>query len=182
MTTPAHVTSIEALHEFRGALIRFAEDAAAAVDSLRQEVLRTIEWIEHDRPAYWKRQVQQSFDTVAQARTRLEIAQMRAMEGHGSSCIEEKKALTNARNRLQFAQEQIHVVRQWAIKLQHESDDYRSRTGHMEGLLKRELPMAIARLQRMTESLDRYAERLPRADNSNNASKDKSEQAQPKSE
>lgn len=169
MATPAHVTSIEALHAFRGAMIRFGEEATAAVDSLRQETLRTIEWIEDDRPAYWKLQLKKSFDGVAQARTQLEIAQMRAFEGQGSSCIEEKKQLTSAKRRLQFAEEQIHVVRQWAIKLQHESDDFRGRTSHLEALLKRELPLAIAKLQRMAESLDRYAERLPRPSTSDSS-------------
>lgn len=171
MTTPAHVTSIEALHAFRGSLIRFADEATSAVDSLRQEVLRTMEWIEHDRPGYWKQQLKKGFDGVAQARTQLEIAQMRGFEGQGSSCIEEKKRLSTAKQRLQFAEDQIQVVRQWAIKLQRESDDFRSRTGHLEGILKRELPMAIAKLQRMAESLDRYAERLPRQEATDVAAK-----------
>jgi hypothetical protein len=162
MTTPAHVTSIEALHAFRGALIRFVDEATSAIDSLRQEVLRTMEWIEHDRPGYWKQQVKRSYDGVAQARTQLEIAQMRMFEGQGPSCIEEKKRLATAKARLQFAEDQIQVVRHWAIKLQRESDDFRGRTGQLEGMLKRELPMAIGKLQRMVESLDRYAERLPR--------------------
>jgi len=164
MTTPAHVTSIEALHAFRGALIRFADEATSAVDSLRQEVLRTMEWIEHDRPGYWKQQVKRNFDGVAQARTQLEIAQMRTFEGQGPACIEERKRLANAKARLQFAQDQIQVVRHWTIKLQRESDDFRGRNGHLEGILKRELPLAIGKLQRMVESLDRYAERLPRQD------------------
>jgi hypothetical protein len=162
MTTPAHVTSIEALHAFRGALIRFADEATSAVDSLRQEVLRTMEWIEHDRPGYWKQQVKRNFDVVAQARTQLEIAQLRTYEGQGPACIEERKRLSHAKDRLQFAQDQIQVVRHWTIKLQRESDDFRGRTGHLEGILKRDFPMAIGKLQRMVESLDRYADRLPR--------------------
>lgn len=158
MTTPAHVTSIEAVHNFRAAFIRFAEEATAAVDTWRQEVLRTQEWIETDRPGYWRQQVRLGFDGIAQARSRLEVAQQRVFDGQGPSCIEEKQDLRAAQQRLQFAQEQVRVVRQWAMKLQRESDDFRGRIGHLESALKRDIPRAIAKLQRMAEALDRYAE------------------------
>ncbi len=161
MSTPANVTSIEALHHFRAALIRFTEDVTSVVDNLRQEVLRTLEWIEHDRPAFWKEQVRRGFDGVARARSRLELAEKRTMEGQGPACIEEKVALRKAKDQLQFAQDQIHVVRQWVIKLHSESDDYRSRLSHLDGFLKRELPQMIAKIQRMTAALDSYAETLP---------------------
>ncbi len=161
MTGPANVTSIEALHQFRGALIRFAEDVTAIVDNLRQEVSRTLEWIQTDRPVYWREQVRLGFDGVARARSRLEIAEQRMMDGQGPACIEEKSALRKAKAQLQFAQEQVHVVRRWAVKLQSESDDYRSRLGHLDGFLKRDLPRMIAKIQKMGEALDRYAESLP---------------------
>lgn len=160
MSAPAHVTSIEALHTFRAALIRFAVDAIGIVETLRQEILRTLEWIEMDRPAYWKDQVRRGFDGIAQARSQLEIAQRRAFDGQGPACIEEKVALRNAKQRLQFSQDQIKVVHNWAIKLQSESDDYRSLVGHLESYLKGDLPRAIARLERMIEALDRYAEKM----------------------
>lgn len=158
MSLPANVTSIEALHTLRVALIRFAEEATGVVDGWRQEVLRTLEWVDIDRPGYWKEQVRRSFDSVAQARSQLEIARRRAFDGQGPSCIEEKVALQNAQRRLQFSQDQIHVVRNWAIKLQQESDDYRSLIGHLESFIKSDLPRAIARLERMLEALDRYSE------------------------
>ena len=158
MSPSANVRSISALRYFRASLIKFAEEADKAVVTMQSEVHRTTEWIENDRPSYWKEQIRRGFDRVSQCRIALETCRMRTVAGNRPSCIEEKKAFEQAKRRLQTAHEKVEAVRRWANKIRHSSDEFRGRIGQLDHFLRNDIPRVVMLLDRMIAALEAYAE------------------------
>lgn len=154
----ADVRNIEAINDFRIALIIFIEDAQSALQMMGMELNQTSEWIEHDRPQYWKNQERVAFDRVAQTRTAYETCRMRTVAGHRPSCIEERVAYEAAKRRVQHCHEQIEVIKRWARKLSQESDEFVGRLARLQAMLEVDLPKAVARLERMSATLEEYSE------------------------
>ncbi len=162
----ANVRSLDCLRRLRPALIRIEGDLAVALSGLRQELNRGTNWLDHDCPAHWQREIRSGFDRIARARTELNRKQMITVAGHKADCIEEQKALRLAKQRLEFAQEKIRICRQWSIKTHRNGDEYKSRIGRVEQSLAHRFPMLIANLERMITALEHYAssERRPMLD------------------
>ena len=156
MSGAANVRSIEVMRGFKAALLRFAEDAQSALDSLRQEVLREMEWVEHQQPVYWKQQEQRAFGQISTARANLELCRSRKMGTFRPSCIEEQVALQKAKERLEVVQEKHDLVRRWVIRLQRDSDEFRASLMQMEHYLHSDYRRTLAWMDRMLDSLDAY--------------------------
>jgi hypothetical protein len=154
----ANIRDIEALHNFRAKLMRFAEEVDGSLQTLHLETRRAIEWIEFDCPHYWTAQMRKSFDLVASTRTALTTCQMRTVAGRRSSCIEEKVAYDRAKRRLQHCQEQIEQIKRWAQKIRHDSEEFQGRLTALRRLLDQDIPQALAWLERSSAALERYAD------------------------
>lgn len=158
MNSSAKVTSLDAMRTFYSAILKFAEEAELALAMMRTESLRSIDWIENDRPSYWKRQIQKSYDLIARRRQELQQCKMRTFEDFRPSCIEEKKALEKAQRRLQHCQEIYDQIPQWASKIRHESEEHRGRMGQIGHILAADVPQMLALLKNMIQALEDYAE------------------------
>lgn len=155
---PAHVTSIDAIAEFRGALRVFEADAAQAILTLDEQTRRALNWLDNEAPAYWRQEVRRCSDQLARTRSALETCRMRTVAGQRSACLEEIEAFRAAQRKLRAAEEQIDVVRQWAQRVRRELDDYRGRTMGLRMALERDVPKTLGLLERTISSLDAYAE------------------------
>lgn len=162
MGTSARVTSIEAVSRFRQTLASFTDEIAGALFSLRAEIAKTQDWLEHDCPHYWREQTRVAFDRIASARSNLETAQMRGkVAGHRPTCYDEQVALRKAKQRLQFAQDQIDVARRWGNKFRHEAEEYKGCLGKLQYLLDHDLVVLQSKLDGMIRSLEEYLEGQP---------------------
>ena len=156
MNAPANVHSVEAVRDFRGSLLQFGEQATDCLDSLHAQVHRMIDWLEHDRPAYWQQQVRRGFGQVAEARLSLQRCRMKAVGDHRPACVEEKQALSRAKLRLEYCQQKIEVVRRCQRVVEEESNQFRGRCGQVDSLLQRDLPRMTGLLDRILVSLEAY--------------------------
>jgi exonuclease VII large subunit len=154
----ANVRSLDSVQRFRPKVSQFEEDLAAALTTLRVEINRTLQWIDHDCPQYWQNQVRTGFDRVAEARTQLTRKSMITVAGHRSECIDEKKALAKAKQNLELAQQKVQACRQWSIKAHHAADEYTARVGRVEQMVGRGLPRIKMMLDRMIAALEDYAQ------------------------
>jgi hypothetical protein len=154
----ANVRSLDSIQRFRPKVAQFEEDLGSALTSLRQEISRTLQWLDHDCPSYWQNQVRSGFDHVAEARTTLMRKQMITVAGHRSECIDEKKALSKAKQNLELAQEKVQACRQWSIKAHHAADEYTARVGRVEQAVGKGLPRIKMMLDRMLAALESYAQ------------------------
>jgi hypothetical protein len=157
MSPRANVRSLDSVQRFRPKVAQFEEDLGAALTSLRQEINRTLQWLDHDCPNYWQNQVRNGFDRVAEARTTLMRKSMMTVAGHRSECIDEKKALAKAKANLELAQQKVQACRQWSIKAHHAADEYTARVGRVEQSVGKSLPRIKVMLDRMIDALQSYA-------------------------
>jgi hypothetical protein len=52
----ANVLSIEAVRDFRIALLMFQQNVGDALMAMQEQVYSALEWIENDRPRHWHQQ------------------------------------------------------------------------------------------------------------------------------
>lgn len=160
MSGEAQVRSIVHIRDMQAAVRVFRDSASNALDLMLMELQRAIEWIEHDRPAYWEQQTRRAFEQVAATRTAMNTCLMRTVAGRHPSCIEEKQAHEKAKRRLQHCQEQIERVKRWSVKIRHEVDEFRSRISALRRRLDGELPKSAQYLDRMASALEAYADMI----------------------
>ena len=163
MTRSAHVTSIDAIAAFGGALRNFEDQSTRALVSIDEQAKGAQQWLEHDAPAYWRAQIRQRYDDVARTRTALESCRMRKVADNRPACLEEIAAHRTAQRRLQEAEDKVEEVRRWAQKVREEIDEYRSRIAKFRLSLERDMPRTLALIDRTVATLDSYAERSPAA-------------------
>jgi hypothetical protein len=89
--------------------------------------------------------------------------QLITVAGHRNECIEEKKAFQSAKQRLESTEEKLRTIRAWSVKLHRAVDEFQSRVGRLEQSVGEGVPRFLGVLERVTASLDAYAEERPHA-------------------
>ncbi len=164
MSDSAHVTSIDAIAAFAGALRTFDDDALRALVTIDEQARGALEWLERDAPVYWKQQIRLCFDNVSRTRAALETCRARAVAGNRPACLEEMEACRAAQRKLREAEAKIDVVRHWAQVVRQEIDEYRGRIMRLRRCLETDVPRTVALLERTVATLDSYADRVRQAD------------------
>jgi hypothetical protein len=158
MSRSANVRSVDAIREFKAALLRFIDDVRDALISLRMELARARDWIETDRPAYCERQVRDGWTRVSEARVALELSRNRSLSGQRAASRDEIIALEKARQEVRRAEEMVEIVQQWRQTLEHEIHEYDGHLNRIDTVLDIDLARSLATLDRMIAALDAYAE------------------------
>jgi hypothetical protein len=162
MSESANVKSIDAIREFRAALVTFAEEGRSALDAVEFDINRTIQWLRHEQPAFWQRQVRVRTDEVNRAQSDLYRKQA-STEGQRLSHVDERRALARAQQRLEEANRKLAAVRRWAQALEHEADLYRGQVQPLARLIDSGVPATVARLDRAAQRLEEYFAIAPAA-------------------
>jgi len=156
MADAANIRSIESLREFEASLVQFYDVASRSASNMQQQSHRMMQWLELDRPGFWKRQIELGHQRVAEARTRLTQCKMRRTGDFRPSCYDEKKALEKAKRDLEFARRQIQVVKQWTMKARHDVEEFTGRQAQLTRMLEGDVPRMCALLKRLVQKLERY--------------------------
>ncbi len=163
MSQEARVNSVLVLKQLRASLGTFAETAATALEEASTEVQHTRQWLQQDRYRHWKTQVQAQTERFVRAKGALKQKQVfdRTLGGTPSSCVDERKALKIAEERLREAEVKLSHVRAWSQRIEKELADYRGATQRLISALEVEIPNARARLDNMIDSLEAYLALAP---------------------
>jgi hypothetical protein len=156
MAGSANVTSLEAVYRFAEAVMRFQTDARMCLTAMDTQLRQVSHWLERDRPTFWKREIETCSHEMAEARIRLHQCRMRRLGDFRPTCYEEQKALEHAIQAHEFAQSQIPNVRHWIIQTQHDSNEFRGRSGQLQQLLDRDIPRLLALLHTAIHKLESY--------------------------
>jgi len=153
----ARLTRIDAVAEMAAAVDVFRNEATAVLEGLEMEIRRALEWIHHDRHDHWDHQVRRGWDRITEARIQLQNAMTaRRIGEHAPACIDEKKALARAKQRLETAQRKVEAVRRCAREIDRAVDEYRGARVPLSVWLESEVPKSLAALRRMMENLEEY--------------------------
>jgi hypothetical protein len=151
----ANVRSVDALRDFKNALIAYAEEARNALNGVDMEVRRTRDWLGRDQLMYWQTQVKKRNEQVSQARA--DLFRRQISQGSGSvSDSDQKEALRIAIQRLRNAEEKLAKVKKWGPVLDHAIAEYNSAARPLGDRISGDLVNSLALLDRMVASLDAY--------------------------
>jgi hypothetical protein len=161
MSQSARVTSVEAVKEFRPALIIFCEQAKDALSSVDMETRNLLDWLQRDQLGYWQRQLRLRQEEVSEAKAELFRRQLPGIRGEKPDCLEEKKALRIAQMRLEEAEDKIENCKRWSRLLPRAVDDYIGPARRLAGLVEGDCPPPLAQINRILEALHAYIELAP---------------------
>jgi hypothetical protein len=153
----ANVQAVSAISEFRSALCTFIVEARQALAAMEMEARRALEYITEDQAQAWSAEVRRGREKVQECK--IEIHNTRTFKriaNYTPSCIDEKKALAKAEQRLRVAELKVEAVRHWGRLAEQAFREFQARLAQFISILDGELPKGVATLERMMASLDRY--------------------------
>lgn len=153
---PASIRSFDAIQRVRDELRRFAFQVGEGLTELEAEIRRTIDWVEHDRPLFWKERVRRAYDAVSDAKAELHRCLMYPLNDEQPSCTEQRAALKKAEARLRYCHEKQALVKSLAQQLRHELHEYKGRTAALREAVELDTPKSAASLARMIDVLEQY--------------------------
>jgi hypothetical protein len=176
MSGSAHVQSSEAIESVKAALAFFKDQVDQALSTNDIEMRRVLDWLEHDRPRYWKTRVRNANDAVTAAKAALTRCLMYPINDERPSCYEERAELQKADAQRVYCEEKAERLRHWICEVQHELFEYEGRISQLVELVEADVPAAMGVLDRLVNRLEEYqAIRSRRADRVVEAVKDSEE-------
>lgn len=153
----ANVKSTDAIESVRAALLQFAKQCEEGLTEINLEMRRLMDWLEHDRPAFWKQQVHNAHDGVMQAKADLHRCLMFPVGMNDRpSCSEERAALKKAEAKLAYCQEKQEKLRHWIREISHELHTYEGRTAQLREVIEADAPAAATALHRLLLQIEAY--------------------------
>lgn len=153
----ARVLDLKAIERFKGALAEYGDAIKTGLLEADSEIERALVWLERDRLAHWKRQIQRRQEELAMAKSALFRKQTQGSDKDGRpSVVDEKLALEEAKRRLGSAQDRYQACRRWRTRLEREYATYKGHVQPLASSAERGIPNALALLNRILEHLDAY--------------------------
>jgi len=160
MSASAHVQSIQALDDLKGALGCFRGEAQEALGAAEQEIRRTQDWLQ-ERLNYWQNEVnrrQEEVRRAAAALARCQASGYTDREGryHAPDCTAYEHTLQQAQRRLQEAEMELVNVRRWLAQVHQAAADYQVQARRLRELTTTQTEKAQAFLGQAVVDLERY--------------------------
>ncbi|HWE04372.1 MAG TPA: hypothetical protein VG326_18350 [Tepidisphaeraceae bacterium] len=157
MSNAAKVQDVEALKEFRLALLTFAEKATNAVGEADSEVQRVTSWVENEQTTHWSNEQRKRQAAVVKAKEDLRFKQLfKSPSGGKQSTVDEEKTLATANRRLAEADQKILNVKKSIRLLHKEAHMYKGSVQRLASTVAVDIPNAAAKIQRMLIQLEAY--------------------------
>jgi len=157
MSTQADVKSIDTLAFMKAAFASFAHESGQAISECEIQGQRAVDWICVDQAGFWKAEVRRMTELVNKAIKDLEYCKAFKKVGNNQpSCIEEKKALEKAKQRLARAEQKAEAVRRWTPVVQQQFREACVRLVRFREVVDVDCPRSMAQLEKMLKALDAY--------------------------
>ena len=157
MSTQADVKSIDTLAFMKAVFASFAHESGQALSECEIQGARAVDWICVDQAGFWKAECRRMTELVNKAVKDLEYCKAFKKVGNNQpSCIEEKKALEKAKQRLARAEQKAEAVRRWTPVVQQQFRETCVRLVRFREVIDVDCPKAMAQLERMLKALDAY--------------------------
>ena len=157
MSSGARVDSIDALKVFRVALVKFGEEANAALASAEAEMTRMVGWLERDQVSYWNFQLRKRQEGLSRAQEALRQKKIFPdAAGRFPTPVEEEKAVRKWKAAVEEAEVKLAHCKKYARLLQKAIMDYKGGVQRFSADVQVETPNAVARLGMMVEKLEAY--------------------------
>jgi len=154
MPQRAHVTSFEAIKTFRSNLIGYMTKARPSLEEVSSEVTRTRLWLQGDRRSYWEGELRRRARKLEEAKANLFSSKMSNMRVASAA---EQAAVTKAKRAVDEAEAKLRVIKQWDRDYENKTAPMVKQMEKLQTLLSGDLPIAVAYLTQMLDTLEAYA-------------------------
>ena len=158
----AHVSSVEAIEAFRAKLLVYSAKARPVLEDACDEVLRTRQWLEHDRWIFWEGELRRRTRVLEEAQAALFSARLANLREARTA---EQMAVIKARASVEEAQEKLARIKKWHRDFDHLVQPLLKELEHLRTILSADLPKAAAALTQTVKMLDAYAMASPPKEN-----------------
>ena len=153
MPPRAHVTSVEAIKDFRANLVIYLSKARPALEEVSGEVLRTRLWLENEQRVLLEGQVRKrtrDFEETPQALFSAQISQLR-----DESSAEQANA-HRAKRALEEATQKLRTLKHWDRDFEARVQPLVKQMEKLETILSGDMPKALASLEETIRALEGY--------------------------
>jgi len=153
MSDQAEVTSIDAIADFRTALLIYISKVRPLLDDTADEVFRTREWLRTTQRIHWENQVRSRTRELSDAQQALFSAELAKLRPPSSAEI---MAVQKAKRALDAAEEKLRTIKKLASSFEKEAVPRLKQVENLRSAVATDLQDAAHFLDRIVGTLDQY--------------------------
>ena len=153
MSDQAEVTSIDAIADFRTALLIYISKVRPLLDDSADEVFRTREWLRTSQRIHWENQVRAKTRELSDAQQALFSAELAKLRAPSSA---ELMAVQKAKRALAEAEEKLRTIKKLAASFEKEAVPRLKHVENLRSAVATDLQEGVHFLERIVGVLDRY--------------------------
>jgi hypothetical protein len=150
----AHVTSTDAIESFRAALIVYLSKSRPILEDACDEVIRTRQWLQHDRRVHWENQLRRRTRELENAQQALYSARLANLRDETTA---EQTAVLRAKRAVTEAEEKLKLVKRWTMEFDQRAGPLVKQLEQLRTMLSNDMPKAAAHLSQVLKTLEAYA-------------------------
>lgn len=153
---PARIDTPEVIRGFRARFTAFDQTCRTALMGIGSEVSAAREWLRNEQRTRWSLELRKRQEELVRAVGAYQDAKHTASLRGISSAVDERRALDRARRRKEEAEEKLEAVRKWTMLVDQKVAKLLGPCHALSTMMEQTTPRALARLDRMLESLTDY--------------------------
>lgn len=155
MSQAANVRSLEAIREFRVALIKFIDKAKRSVATAESEVQRNSTWLGSTQPLHWVHEVRNGNERLAQAKSELARASL-SQPDNPRGPTDQIRLVRKREEEIKKAMKKGEQTKRWSRKFEQQINEYRGAMTPLSSCLDGDLNKAVTVLTNSIKSLEEY--------------------------
>lgn len=154
MALRAQVKSVDAIEEFRSALVLYISKGRPVLEEVGGDVLRVKVWLESNQRTYWEGQHKRRLRELEQAQQTLFSARISNLRDESAA---EVMAVHRAKRQVEEAEAKLRTVKLWNRDFENRVQPLLKQIEKLHTLYSNELPKAIAHLGELVKALENYS-------------------------
>lgn len=158
MPEKAHVSSTDAIGDFRAALVVYVSKARPTLEEVSSEVMRMKMWLQNDQRMALEGLMRRRHKELESAQATLSSARIASLRTDTSA---EQLALQRAKRALEEVENKLKRLKHWNREFDSTVEPLLKQLDKLHTTLSNDMLLAIAHLARVVETLSAYAEVTP---------------------
>ena len=155
MAESVNVKSLDALQEFRSALIQFIDKAKRATSTAESEVYSVQDFVSKTQFMYWRSELRKSEEKLSQAKSELYRASI-SQPDNPRGPTDQIKLVQKRQAEIKHAHQQLARTQHWARILEHQNHEYRSAMAPLAASLDGDLQKTVVKIDNAIASIELY--------------------------
>lgn len=168
MAEQANVRSIDAIADFRAALISYIESVRATASEAKSHVQRVQHWVEETQKLEWTRRMKKCNEQLANARSDLERAKIARPDAHPSMFTDQVRGVERAKQNMAHCESKLVAVSRWSRELEREGMLFQGSLQRLSRVVDGDIERSVAWMASLIDHLNAYLKtpppKLPRAE------------------